>query len=314
MSVIAFLPHWHILGAGAIGGLWALRLQALGGEVTLIERTAAPKQHRLCISENNLERCHDFPVMTTATTPGQSLSPLLIATKAGDTASALQPFLSMLHTGDTVILLQNGMGVDDWLRQQRPDLLLLTAITTDGVYRRDRNRLVMAGHGTTLIGGEQPAEQQQARRIADLWQQSGARVEAVDDMRQRRWQKLAINCAVNPLTARYRCRNGELLGKPDALQTMQALCKEVAAVMSAEGLPATGQQLFDSACQVARLTGANTSSMLADVLAGRQTEIDFMNGYVARMGARHHLDTPTNAAITAEMHELEASKGTPQHG
>jgi len=310
VSAAESFPHWHILGAGAIGGLWALRLQALDREVTLIERTGTLKQRRLYLSENHHERCHDFPVMTTPT-PGQSLSPLLVTTKAGDTASALQPLLPMLHAGDTVILLQNGMGVDDWLRQLRPDLLLLTAITTDGVYRQDRNTLVMAGYGTTLIGGEQPEEWQQARHIAGLWRQSCAKVEAVDDIRQRRWQKLAINCAINPLTARYRCRNGELLDKPDALQTMQALCNEVAAVMNAEGLSAEGSRLYEDACHIARLAGANISSMLADVLAGKTTEIDFMNGYVVRTGERHHLASPTNAAITAEMHGLVANRNMP---
>lgn len=310
MSTAESFPHWHILGAGAIGGLWALRLQALDREVTLIERARTLTPRRLCLAEHLYERCHDFPVMAAAT-PGQALSPLLVTTKAGDTAAALQPLLPMLHAGDTVILLQNGMGVDDWLRQLRPDLLLLTAITTDGVYRQDRNTLVMAGHGVTLIGGEQPEEQLQAQHIAGLWRQSCARVEAVDDMRQRRWQKLAINCAINPLTARYRCRNGELLDKPDALRTMQALCHEVAAVMKAEGLSAEGPQLFDIACQVARQTGANTSSMLADVLAGRPTEIDFMNGFVVRTGEQHHLTSPTNAAITAEIHDLVAGRNMP---
>lgn len=310
MTAPESFPHWHILGAGAIGGLWALRLQALDRDVTLIERAASVTRRRLCLSDNHRERCHDFSVMAADSLP-QSLSPLLVTTKAGDTAIALQPLLPLLHPGDTVILFQNGMGVDDWLRQIRPDLLLLTAITTDGVYRQDRNTLVMAGHGTTLIGGESPEEQHQARHIAGLWRQSCARVEAVDDMRQRRWQKLAINCAINPLTGRYRCRNGDLLEKPEALLVMRTLCDEVAAVMRAEGLPAEGQALFDIACQVAHQTAANTSSMLADVLAGRPTEIDFMNGHVVRTGEKHRLGCPANAAITTEIHALATSREMP---
>lgn len=297
------LSHWHILGAGAIGGLWALRLHSIGCRVTLIERAPLSPERRLQLTDNSHSSCHDFPVVAAnaATLP---LSPLLVTTKAGDTINVLAALLSRLSVGDTVLLLQNGMGIDDWLRQQRPDLQILTAITTDGVFRPTRDHLVMAGHGETLIGGNTTVEQETAMQIAPQWQKTGEAVQAVTDIQRRRWQKLAINCAINPLTARYRCRNGALLDMPEALSAMRSICAEVAEVMSLEGYPASTASLYDAACAVARQTATNTSSMLADIQAQRPTEVDFMNGHIVTMARKHGIATPSNARITAEIRAL----------
>lgn len=297
------LSHWHVLGAGAIGGLWALRLQAIGCTVSLLASSPDVSPRRLCLQADGERHCHDFDT-SRGDTP---LSPLLVTTKAGSTKAALTPVLDRLEAGDIVLLLQNGMGIDDWLRQQRPDLTLITGITTDGVYRQSRNELVLAGRGVTLLGGETDREQDITGAIARQWSGTGADVSAVSDIRRQRWLKLAVNCAINPLTAVYRCRNGELALLPDALASMDAVCRETAAVMQAEGVPVEADALFARAVEVSRLTANNTSSMLADVLAGRVTEIDFMNGHVAAVAARHGLSTPTNTALVAAIHALHPS-------
>jgi 2-dehydropantoate 2-reductase len=297
------LSHWHILGAGAIGGLWAIRLHELGCRVSLIEHASPLTTHRtLYLLRRDREVCHDFPVR--ALNDHHSPSPLLVTTKARDTATALAPLLKHLRSGDIVLLLQNGMGVDDRLRQQRSDLTILTGITTDGVFRTHRSHLTLAGMGKTLLGGETTVEQAIATQIAQQWQRSDAEVIAVPDIRQHRWQKLAINCVINPLTALYRCRNGELENHAKAITTMRTICTEVAAVMQAEGLATNGEELFTLARQIARQTAANTSSMLADVLAGKATEIDFMNGYVVNVALRHGIPTPTNQDLLQAIRAL----------
>lgn len=297
------LSHWHVLGAGAIGGLWALRLQAIGCRVTLLAASPEPSTRRLCLQADGMHHCHDFD-----TGPGvPPLSPLLVTTKAGTTKAALAPLLDSLAADDIVLLLQNGMGIDDWLRQQRPDLTLITGITTDGVFRESRNELVLAGRGMTQLGGDTATERNTAEAIARQWAGTGADVSAEIDISPHRWRKLAVNCAINPLTALHRCRNGELVHLPEALTIMQAVCRETAAVMQAEGVPADGEALFATALDVCRRTAANTSSMLADVLGDRITEVDFMNGHVVAVAARHGLDTPANAALVTAIHALHPS-------
>lgn len=298
------LSHWHILGAGAIGGLWALRLHAIGCPVTLLDPRPAAPRRTICLQADGRRYCHEF-----ACRPAMApLSPLLVTTKAASSKGALTPLLQLLSPGDIVVLLQNGMGVDEWLQAERPDLCVVTGITTDGVFRESRDELVMAGQGTTRLGGETPASQRVAASIAQQWATTGADVSATPDIRAERWMKLAINCAINPLTALYRCRNGELASHPDALSTMAEVCREIAAVMRAERIDTSADALYERALDVARRTAANTSSMLADVLAGMPTEVDFMNGHVVAVAARHGIAAPTNARLLAAIHALDPAR------
>lgn len=287
---------WHILGAGAIGGLQALRLAARHRPVVLIGRQTRIGR-RLALQDGDTRQEHAFAqVGAGATGP---LRQLLVTTKGQDTRTALEPLLPDLATEATVVLLQNGMGTEDWLIAARRDLHVLVAITTDGVFRSDPDTLVLAGHGDTWIGALRPSDVALAQAVAtDLG------MHYAPDIRERRWLKLAMNCAINPLTAVYRCRNGQLLGNIVALDTMREVCDEVALVMRAEGLAADGDVLFDLACDTARNTGGNLSSMRVDVDAGRPTEIDFLNGFVVDRGLAHGLPTPANSRLLAAIHAL----------
>lgn len=288
---------WHVLGAGAIGGLWALRLSARHFPVILIGRSALPSR-LLRLQDGDTEREQSFPQVTAgATGPVQHL---LVATKCQDTREALAPLLPEIVPAATVVLLQNGMGVEDWLQASRPDVHVLVAITTDGVFRPAPGTLVLAGRGDTWLGPLAPEDGALAATVAaDLG------MAFASDIRERRWLKLAMNCAINPLTALRRCRNGELLTDAGALADMRATCDEVAQVMRAEGLAADSDTLFRLACETATRTAANLSSMRVDVEAGRPTEIDFLNGFVAARGRAHGIATPANDRLLAAIHGLD---------
>ncbi|MES2917584.1 MAG: 2-dehydropantoate 2-reductase [Pseudomonadota bacterium] len=287
---------WHVLGVGAIGGLWALRLAGRRLPVVLLGRSPAP--FRQLVLEDGGTRSSEIFDQATATACG-TIRHLLLATKAHVTATALAPFLPALAAGAVVVLLQNGMGAEDLLRAMRPDLRLLVAVTTDGVFRPAPDRLVLAGRGDTWLGALNPEDDALARATAEALGMGHA-----PDIQARRWLKLAMNCAINPLTALLHCRNGELLERPDALATMRETCAEVAAVMRAEGLAATADELFQQACDTARRTGGNTSSMHADVMAGRGTEIGFLNGFVAARAAAHGIPAPANTRLSAAVTAL----------
>lgn len=290
---------WHVLGAGAIGGLQALRLAARGQAVILLGRDGAPWRTLTL---------HDSAGATTRTfiqrRPGSTgpVRQLLVATKSPATAAALAPLLPDLEPGTLVVLLQNGMGAETALLAARPDLHVLVAITTDGVNRPDRDTLVLAGQGETLLGRLHADDTALARATADRLGMTFA-----PDIDRRRWLKLAINCAINPLTALRRCRNGELLDDAEPLATMRAASDEVAAVMQAEGLAADGADLFRQACATARLTAANLSSMRSDVDAGRETEIRFLNGFIAARGRAHGIPTPANDALLSAVEALRST-------
>lgn len=108
------------------------------------------------------------------------------------------------------------------------------------------------------------------------------------EIKRSQLQKLVVNAIINPLTAIFRCKNGQLLESPASLELMKLLLSETGPIVRAL-LPSPSDQfsddnLLDLVRTVAHKTGANTSSMLQDVQAGRRTEIDYINGYVVAQG------------------------------
>ncbi len=299
-------PHekhaWHVLGAGAIGGLWACRLAAAGHAITLLTHNSNATERTLKLVDGPHTQSHTFSQQSTAT--ARNIACLLVTTKSHLTANAIAPLLPNLQTGTPVVLLQNGMGADDWLSRTRPDLALFPAITTDGVFRQDHDTLILAGHGKSHIGTHHPRDRNQAETIASEFSAAHDTATFAEDIQLLRWQKLAMNCAINPLTARYRCRNGELLARPEAMTIMKRLCKETAEVMQAEGMAGSADELFRLVVNAARMTAGNRSSMLTDVEAGRETEILFLNGYLVERAAHHGIAVSTHATLLKEILSL----------
>ena len=117
-----------------------------------------------------------------------------------------------------------------------------------------------------------------------------------------------INCAINPLTAIHRCRNGELLDKDEWRQQAEMVCAELAAVSRARGQAELAETIRNQAFAVMRSTAANQSSMLRDVLHGRATEIDYITGYLCREAERLGIPCPANQQLLKQVHLLDSRK------
>src|SRR6266511_2385130 len=122
------------------------------------------------------------------------------------------------------------------------------------------------------------------------------KVQIVDNALSLIWGKLVINCAINPLTALLRVKNGELLDRPSAREMMGMLAREAAQVAQAENIALPFDDPVAAAEDVAHKTAANHSSMLQDVLRGALTEIDAICGVVVSTAKKHAIPTPANWA------------------
>jgi 2-dehydropantoate 2-reductase len=247
---------------------------------------------------------HTFPLQNSRT--ASPISRLIVTTKAPTTESALRPFLPFFTPQTLVLFLQNGMGAESFLLQEKPYLTMLHGITTDGVFRKNTDELVLAGLGETWIGAQNEPHTDAAKQLVQELAAIHPRTFFANDILQRRWLKLAINCVINPLTAIYRCRNGEILHVPEIAALLQPLCHELAEVMQAEGIEITEQQLRDHVVSTAQKTAANISSMHADILARRLTEIHFMNGFIIAHAQQHKLSVPLNNELFHKICALTA--------
>ena len=289
---------WHILGPGAIGSLFGCYLQQAGFDVRLIGRNGC-QRHRIELVEPHSSSIHCFEEEA----PGQPIHQLLVTVKAHQTREALEAVHTRLAPNARILLLQNGMGAWEAAEELMENPILLLGTTTEGANRSAPDRILHAGTGETYIGALSPIHQAEAEDLSHQWHRLPLSLAADTDIQSRLWRKLAINCAINPLTAIYDCRNGELLQNPEALAQMQAVCTEVEAVMSL----VLGQEirgLFMLATSVAAKTGANISSMLQDVRRRQPTEIDFITGYLLKEAHRLGLLCPRNEALLNQVRQL----------
>jgi 2-dehydropantoate 2-reductase len=121
--------------------------------------------------------------------------------------------------------------------------------------------------------------------------------------------KLAVNSAINPLTALHQCRNGELLQLPDIAAQVAQLCAELSRVAASAGQALAPATLAAAVFAVIRDTAANRSSMLQDLSQRRRSEIDFINGYIVQCARRAQLACPAHAALWQAVKARERQLG-----
>src|SRR5690606_13786286 len=120
--------------------------------------------------------------------------------------------------------------------------------------------------------------------------------------------KLALNCAINPLTVLHECRNGELSAHRDEVGS---LCKELSTLLTACGQPQAAQDLETEVWRVVEATANNYSSMYQDVQLGRRTEVAYLLGYACAATARHQLGLPRLRAVHQQLRARLVHRGLP---
>lgn len=280
---------WHILGAGSLGSLWAVRLFRAGLPVQLILRDAArlsAYQHAAGLTLVEDQQAQHYPIPAQTVAEPQPIQHLLLACKAYDAESAIASIATRLAPGAQVVLLQNGLGSQQAVAARTPYTRCIFASSTEGAFRDGDFRVVFAGHGYTWLGDADGATA--PAWLADL-QQAGIPHAWSDGILGKLWRKLALNCAINPLTVLHDCRNGELRAWS---QEVTALCAELAALLIRCGQASAADGLLDDVWRVIDATAANYSSMHQDVAQGRRTEIDYLLGHACRSADQQQLAAP----------------------
>jgi 2-dehydropantoate 2-reductase len=280
---------WHVLGVGSLGSLWATRLARAGLPVRLILRDPA----RLAAYEaadglTLVEQGHSHTLAIPAQTfdAAEPIERLLVACKAYDAEAAVARLAPRLSANAELILLQNGLGSQDAVAAKVPQARCIFASSTEGAFRDGDWRVVFAGHGYTWLGDAK--DPTPPTWLSEL-QTSGIPHEWTPDILTRLWRKLALNCAINPLTVLHDCRNGGLATHHCEVAT---LCAELTELLGCCGQPAAAEDLHSEVERVIQATAANYSSMYQDVAHGRRTEISYLLGHACAVAARHQCSLP----------------------
>lgn len=280
---------WHVLGAGSLGTLWATRLARAGLPVKLILRDTARLQAYqaaggLTLVEQGEAQRYAIPGETVDS--GGPINRLLVACKAYDAESAVAQLAPRLAPNAELILLQNGLGSQDAVAACVPQARCIFASSTEGAFRDDDWRVVFAGHGYTWLGDA-------SHPTPPIWlddlSAAGIPHEWSTDILTRLWRKLALNCAINPLTVLHDCHNGGLQQHHCEVAT---LCAELSELLERCGQPAAAHNLQQEVERVIQATAANYSSMYQDVANQRRTEISYLLGHACAVASRHQLVLP----------------------
>lgn len=309
-----------IFGAGSLGSLFGALLDGVH-DVTLVGRephVSAVREHGLRVAGVD-----GFEASPAATTDGTELDCDLavVTVKAYDTAAAARD-LAAGNVG-TAVSLQNGLGNEATLATEL-DCPVVAGTTSHGAMLSEPGVVEWTGRGDVVVGtwrdagaaGEIGGADRRgngiaadpASRVAAAFRAAsiGTRVEA--DIGRRLWRKLAVNAAINPVTALARIRNGRVFEGPTAEYAARA-ATEAAAVARAEGVDLDAGTAVEAARSVAERTADNRSSMFQDVAAGRRTEIDAISGVVADRADDHGVDAPVNGLLCALLRGWETGQG-----
>lgn len=297
-----------VFGTGAVGCWMAGRLSAFTRAPVTV--TGSWPEGLRAIARDGVtvqEPERTFTARPAVAGPGEEPAPArpadiaLVLAKSHQTASIAARVARAVREGGRVVTLQNGLGNREALAAAAGDRVR-AGVVVAGVRLVAPARVVATAGSVTL--GESGADPVLAE-LAALLAAAGIPTRTVPDIEPEIWRKLAVNCAINPLSALLRLPNGALLAHARTRDDMRAAALEVAAVARARGIDVgdVGQAVLE----VAQRTAGNRSSMLQDRDRGARTEIDALCGAVAREGRRLGVPTPVNDRLWQAVTALETA-------
>lgn len=297
-----------IVGAGALGSVVGGLLFEAGIDVVLIRRNT---EYVNLITEGGLwlegvsgDRLLHPPIVADPGEAGE-VDLALVLVKSYDTKGAVSAVRRVLSRGGAVLTLQNGIGNYEILAEAFPGQVLL-GTTTMGALALGPGKVRHTGFGQSHFGEADGRSSERAAEVASILERmGGGPVHMVENALGCVWSKLVINAAINAPATLLRLRNGDLTATESGNELIHNIVDECVSLTQAKGITLIFEDPEAQVKAVCEATASNLNSMFQDILAGRRTEIDFINGAVAREAANAGTDAPVNRTLTQLITSLE---------
>jgi len=292
-----------------MGCLFGALLGSAGHQVWMLDknpdRARTINERGLVVERDGAVETVKVRATTNAREPGIARL-VIVCVKAYDTETAARSAAPAVGNDTDVLSLQNGVGNVEAIVSVHGPGKTLGGTTAQGANVVEPASIRHAGGGETVIG-QPDGGLERARIIAELLNSAAINAAVTDDLQALVWSKLAINAAINPLTAILGVKNGALPAIEPARAIMKNVTDEITAVRAHQGTRLLFDDPLAKALAVAEATAANVSSMLADVNNKRRTEVDQINGAVARQARALGLEAPINETLARMVAAIEKS-------
>jgi 2-dehydropantoate 2-reductase len=307
-------PRIAVVGAGAVGGYFGGMLARAGAPVVMIGRAAfveAVRKKGLLLDTLQFKET----LRVEASTELESARPaevILFCVKTTDTESTARALAPLLSRSATLVSLQNGVDNAEKIRAAGIDAISAVVYVAASV--PEPARIKHVGRGDLVVGPRNA----RTENFAALFERAGVACRISDNIDGELWTKLIWNCALNAISALGRAKYGQIAASEDARKVVDTVVNEVLAVAASARIELPGvespQAGMAGALKIAAQMAGAISSTGQDLLRGKRTEIDSLNGYISRRGAELGVPTPVNHALytlvklAEESNEIAAQK------
>jgi len=298
-----------VVGPGAIGCLCAAFLTKSKAEIWLLdkhkERAGRLNQQGIIVEGVSGNWQAQIKVTADAKEIG-SADLIIICVKSYHTKDAIMSVRSLVGDNSKILTLQNGFGNIEIISEVVGPEKAIGGVTNLGATLLGLGHVRHAGKGETVIGrndGKIPVEM---RDIRELFNKSGLETRISRDIKGLIWSKLIINVGINALTAITRLNNGRLVEFEGTKRILREAVTEATRIAKRKRIKLIYDDPLAKVEAVCEATATNVSSMLQDVLRKKQTEIDFINGVIVRLGQELGIPVPVNAILVDLVKTIEA--------
>ena len=305
-------PRIAVVGAGAVGGYFGGMLARAGLPVVFIGRPAfvdAVKQNGLFLDTVQFqERVKVRASSDLAATRDAEI--ILFCVKTTDTAETARELAKIVSPNTVLVSMQNGVDNAEQI-QAASGLHALPAAVYVAASVPAAGTVKHVGRGDLVLGPENKITE----KVAEVFNRAGVPCRISENLAGELWTKLVWNCALNALSALGKVTYGEILASPDAKQLLETVVYEVLAVAKASNIQPAGLEdpkaALAGAYKVAEQMAATRSSTAQDMMRGKKTEIDSLNGFVVRRARELKIPVPANHVLStlvklAESHPQSA--------
>lgn len=288
-------------GGGAMGGLFGAYLSRAGNDVTLIDVSKAAisaiNQNGLSIDEKDGSQPAFIIAASDEPAKVGEVDLIINFVKCYHTEAAIRAAQPMIGPDTAVLSLQNGWGNAPRIARIVGEDRVLVGLTYHSGTLLAPGKVKHPGSGMTFIGELAGKPSARLERVAEAFRAAGLETTVSERILDEVWKKLALNCCTLPTSGLLHFFANELVAHDEAKATMAAILREVADVANAKGISLDYDERWGAITSLLEKAIGGKASMLQDVEAQRQTEIEVINGAIVEAGKEVGVATPYNQAM-----------------